>query len=61
MVLSQIEESEDIRVPWFEVDRNRTLSLAATLVDVASGVVEDTEHRHDTVALAVGALDVGAL
>ena len=48
-------------MPWFEVDRNRTLSLAAALVDVASGVVEDTEHWDDTVALAVGALDVGTL
>ena len=36
----------------------RTISLAATLGDMASGVIVDLEHRDEAVRVAVGASDV---
>ena len=47
-------------MPWLKVNRNATLTLAATLVDIPSSVIEDSQHRHNSVRMAVGALDVGA-
>ena len=61
VVLAQVEEFEQVRVPRFEVDGNRTLALAAALVNVARRVVEDAQHGDDAVRGAVGPLDVGAL
>ena len=58
VVLSQVEEVEDVGVPRLEVDGERALALAAALVDVARRVVEDAQHRHDAVGGAVGAADV---
>jgi hypothetical protein len=60
VVLSEIKELEDIRVPGLEVDGESTRSLVSTLVDIAGSVVEDTQHGNDTVGSTVGSGDVGA-
>mmetsp|Transcript_58906 Transcript_58906/g.162848 ORF Transcript_58906/g.162848 Transcript_58906/m.162848 type:complete len:327 (-) Transcript_58906:3-983(-) len=58
MVLAEVEPGEDVGVPRLEVHGERALALAAALVNVAGGVVEDAEHRHDAVRGAVRAADV---
>jgi len=58
-VLAQVEELLDVDVPGLKVGADRPLSLA-TLIDSNCRVVGNLQERHDTLALAVGALDVGA-
>ena len=60
VVLAEVEELEDIGVPRLKVDGESTRTLVATLVNIASGVVEDPEHGNDTVGRAVGTGDIGA-
>ena len=48
-------------MPWLEVDGDGTLALTAALVDIPSGVIEDTEHGDNAVGSTVGPLDVGTL
>ena len=47
-------------MPRLQVDRKGSRTLA-TLIDLASRIIKDTEHRHNTCGLAVGALDLGIL
>ena len=61
VVLFQVKELKDVRVPRLEVDRNGTLALAAALVNITGRVVENAQHWNDAVGGAVGALDVGSL
>ena len=61
VILLEIEEGENIWVPWLEVNGDRTLSLAATLVNVPCRVVKHSKHWDNSVAFPVGALDVGTL
>ena len=61
MVLLEVEELKNIWVPWFEVNCDGTLALAAALVDVAGSIVEYTKHWYNSVGSSVGPLDVGPL
>ena len=61
VVLLQVKELKDVRVPRLEVNRNGTLALAAALVNVSSRIVEHTQHWNNPVGRTVGALDVGTL
>jgi hypothetical protein len=58
VVLAEIEELEDVRVPWLEVDGERSRTLVASLVDIACRVVVDTEHRDNAVRVPVCSRDV---
>jgi hypothetical protein len=58
VVLLEVEERLDVRVPGLEVDREGTLALAGALVDVARRVVVDAEHGDDAVRRAVRPADV---
>ena len=58
-VLAQVEELLDVDVPGLEIGADRALALAA-LVDGDGGVVGDLQERHHALALAIGALDMGA-
>ena len=58
VVLAQLQELLNVRVPGFDVHGEAALPLASPLVHVAGNVVEDAQHGHDSVAVAVGALDV---
>ena len=58
-VLAQLEEFLDVQLPGFQVGTDGALAFAA-LVHGDGGVVDDLEEGHDALALAVGALDVGA-
>ena len=49
-----------ISMPRLEVDRERTLALAATLIDVTSRFVKHAKHGYETAGMAVGAADVRA-
>lgn len=53
VVLAQVEELEDVCVPRLNVDGKGSRSLVAALVDVARSVVVDSEHRDDTVRVAL--------
>ena len=48
-------------MPRLEVNGKGPLAFATTLVDVPCRVVEDTEHRHDTVCNSIRPLDTGAV
>src|SRR5699024_9180539 len=48
----------DVDVPGLQVRAHRTLA-SSTLVDRDGGVVGDLQERHDALALAVGATNVG--
>mmetsp|Transcript_92793 Transcript_92793/g.267929 ORF Transcript_92793/g.267929 Transcript_92793/m.267929 type:complete len:324 (+) Transcript_92793:1478-2449(+) len=59
VVLSQIQKRKNICVPGFQVNSNGTLTLAASLIDVTGGVVENAQHGNDAVRGSVGAADIG--
>lgn len=58
IVLAKLEELVDIRMPWLEVDGKGALTLATALIDVPCGIIEDFEHGHESVGIAVRASDV---
>ena len=58
-VLTQLDEFLDVLVPGFEVGADGALALAA-LVDRHGRVVDHLQEGHDTLRLAIGALDVSA-
>src|SRR3546814_17061674 len=58
-ILAQLQELFDVQVPAFQVGADRALALAA-LVDRDGGVVDYFKEGHNTLAFAVGALDVAA-
>lgn len=60
MVLAQVEEFKNVGVPRFEVNREGSRALVASLIDVAGRVVVDSEHGNDTVRIAVGSRNVGS-
>jgi hypothetical protein len=49
MVLPQVKEGKDVRMPWLQVHGKGAGSLVATLVHISSRVVEHTEHGNKTV------------
>jgi hypothetical protein len=58
-VLSEIEKLLDVDVSGFEIGTHHALALAP-VVDGDGGIVGDLQERHHALALAVGALDIGA-
>ena len=60
VVLPQVQEVEDVRVPGLQVDGEGPGSLVPALVDVPGSVVEDPQHGHEAVTVAVGPGNVGA-
>lgn len=58
MVLTEIQELKDIRVPGLQVDSKRTRTLVTTLVDISGGVVVHPQHGDDTVRRTVGTANV---
>mmetsp|Transcript_43278 Transcript_43278/g.109704 ORF Transcript_43278/g.109704 Transcript_43278/m.109704 type:complete len:430 (-) Transcript_43278:280-1569(-) len=61
VVLLQLEEVEDVRMPGLQVHGEGSFSLAAALVNIAGGLVEVAEHGDQAVTVPVGAADVAAL
>lgn len=61
IVLAELEELNNISVPRLEVDGESSLTLTTTLVDVSSGIIENTEHRYETVGVSISSSDVGSL
>ena len=46
MIFSKLKKIIDIRMPGLYIDSEGTLSFATALVNVASSVIEDFEHRN---------------
>lgn len=60
MVLPELQKFLNIGMPGLEVNSERALSLTSTLVAVPGSIVEDTEHRYETVGMAVRSSDVAS-
>mmetsp|Transcript_989 Transcript_989/g.1567 ORF Transcript_989/g.1567 Transcript_989/m.1567 type:complete len:407 (+) Transcript_989:1659-2879(+) len=60
MVLAQVKPVKHVCVPRLHVDGKGALALATTLIHISGSVIEDAQHGHNTVGLAVGATDVAA-
>ena len=56
-VLAQLQEFLDIHMPGLQVGTHCALALA-TLVHCHGSVIGNLEERHNTLGLAVGALDM---
>ena len=56
-----LEELNNISVPRFEVDSEGSLTFATALIDVASSVIENTEHGYKSIGVSVSSSNVGAL
>lgn len=61
VVLAELEELNNISVPRFEIDSEGSLTFATALIDVASSVIENTEHGYKSIGVAVGSSNVRAL
>jgi hypothetical protein len=46
MIFSKLKKIIDIRMPGLYIDSKGTLSFPTALVNVASSVIEDFEHRN---------------
>merc|ERR1719470_615246 len=60
VVLTEIQEVEDVSMPRLEVDGEGSWPLVAALVHVPGGVVEDPEHGDQAVAVAIGTGNIGS-
>src|SRR5258708_24330525 len=60
MVLTEVQESEYIGMPGFQVDGESAFAFAAALIYITGGIIEHAQHGDDAVAGAVGASDIGA-
>jgi hypothetical protein len=49
MVLTELKVVIDIGMPRFKIDCEGTSTLATTLVNIASSVIEDFEHGNQPV------------
>lgn len=58
VVLLQVQEVKDVSMPGLQVDGKRSRPLVTALVNIASSVVEHSQHRHQAVAVAIGAGNV---
>lgn len=58
VVLAQIQKVINIRVPRFQVHGNGSLALAASLIHIASRIVKDSQHGHDSVGRSVGSTNI---
>lgn len=60
MILSQVQELEDVGMPRLDVDGKGTRPLVATLIDISCGVVKDAKHRYNTIRGPVSTADIRA-
>merc|ERR1719161_680240 len=58
MILLQFEEVKDVCMPWLKVHCKGAFALAPTLINIPCSVIEDTQHRHEPIAVSVGATNV---
>ena len=61
VILSQVEEVENVGVPWLDVNGECTRSLVTALIDVSGSGIEGSEHGDDTVRVAVCSGDIRPL
>ena len=59
VVLFEFQKIKNIGVPRLQVNSERTLAFAASLVYIPRRIVENPKHGHNPVGGTVGSLDVG--
>src|SRR5262249_16106475 len=59
MVLSQIQEREDIGGPGLEIRRKRALPFSSCLIHITCRVVKDPQHGNNAVACSVRPTNIG--
>src|SRR5688572_33291173 len=59
MIFLEIEEIENISVPWLQINSKTSLAFAATLIDITRCHVEVSQHRDNTIGSPTCAFDVG--
>mmetsp|Transcript_12764 Transcript_12764/g.23829 ORF Transcript_12764/g.23829 Transcript_12764/m.23829 type:complete len:351 (-) Transcript_12764:99-1151(-) len=59
VVFAEIQKGKNVGMPRFQVAGNASLAFAASLIDVPSRVVKDSQHGNDPVGGSVGASNVG--
>jgi len=60
MVFPQLQEVENVGMPWLQIHRERSFPFTTSLVNISGCLVEDAEHRQKAIAVSVCAPDVGA-
>lgn len=58
VVLAQIQELENVGVPWLDVNGKGTGTLVSSLVDITRSGVISTEHGDNPVRVTIGSSDV---
>lgn len=53
VILPQIKELEDIRMPRLKVDCESARPLVSSLINIPRGVVVNPQHRHNTIGITV--------
>ena len=49
VVLTEVEELNDVGVPWLNVDGKRARTFIATLIHITSSGVVGSQHQYDSV------------
>jgi len=49
IILTQLQELVDIRMPWLKVDSEGALTLTTALVHISGCIIEDLEHGHESI------------
>lgn len=60
IIFAQLQEFINVSMPRLEVHCEGALTPAASLVNVAGRIVVDLEHGNKSIAVAIGAADVGS-
>ena len=58
MILLELQKLEDVSMPRLQVYRERPLPLSTALIHISRSLIEHFQHRHQSVRVAVRALDV---
>jgi hypothetical protein len=59
VILSQLEVIVNIGMPRLKVHSEGATTFSTTLVNIASGVIEDFQHRDKAIGVSIGASNVG--
>ena len=59
VIFSKLKKIIDIRMPGLHINSEGPLSLATTLVDIASSIIEDFKHRNQSSRESVSSSNVG--
>ena len=58
VILSEVDELKDIRMPWLNVNSESTWPLVSSLINIASSSIICSKHGYNTVRVTVCACDI---